>query len=465
MFFSKKRKNVKLKENANVSSDDMLIRLMSSMNEVVEGKKVLFNKDELGNSELAEKWNTMIKHFYGDKQQMTVQVNELLENVTKMDFVKSMVDNVENQTEKLHTMSASSQEMSASVEEVAGLAQKVSASAAEANSIVEVGVKNVSEAFDFVRKSFEEIEAINNQMKGVIERTHTINQIIDIVKGIAEQTNLLALNAAIEAARAGDQGKGFAVVAEEVKKLAEHTKNAATDVQNNISSLQSDVDASVEKINIVYDSLDSGKQLVDSALNSISSIGEAVEIVSDKAGQIAANAEEQSAVTEEITQEITSTASKADILFTECNDTGKAIFNLSKKLDVIRIKAIKDKDSLTEKEFLDIYKVDHLLWRWRVYNMILGYEKADINTAGDYKNCRLGKWYYGGDCDKLKKYKAYNDMEKPHIELHNLAKEAIAAYEKGDIKSAEKALKGMDNCSREVVGFLESLKRDLDNLN
>jgi methyl-accepting chemotaxis protein len=463
LFFGKKTKFHKLNESVKVSSDDMLLSLMSAMDSVLEGKAVYFDKAELGNSELAEKWNSMIKYVYNDKQQMAIKVNELLEHVTRMDFIKSMVDNVGNQTEKLHTMAASSQEMSASVEEVAGLAQKVSSSAVEANNIVEIGIRNVSQAFDFVKKSFDEIEIIDNQMKGVKERTHTINEIIDIVKGIAEQTNLLALNAAIEAARAGEQGRGFAVVAEEVKKLAEHTKNATADVQNNISSLQSDIDASVKKINIVYDSLDSGKQLVDSALDSISSIGKAVEVVNDKTGQIAANAEEQSAVTEAITQEISNTATTADVLYEESNDTGKSIFNLSKEIDGIRIIAIKDKNSLTDKDFLDVYKVDHLLWRWRIYNMILGYEKADINTAGDYKNCRLGKWYYGGDCEKLKKYKAYTDMEKPHIELHNLAKEAIAAYEKGDIKAAEKALAGMDYCSKEVVKCLESLKKDLDN--
>lgn len=463
MLFARKKKSRERIETINISSNDILLRLMSAMNSVLEGKVAYFDKNELGNSELTEKWNSMIKYIYNDKQQMAIKVNELLEHVTRMDFVKSMVDNVGHQTEKLHTMAASSQEMSASVEDVAGLTQKVSSSATEANNVVEVGIKNVSEAFDFVKKSFDGIEDIDNQMKDVMERTHTINQIIDIVKGIAEQTNLLALNAAIEAARAGEQGRGFAVVAEEVKKLAEHTKNATADVQNNISSLQSDIDASVKKINIVYDSLDSGKQLVDNALISISSIGNAVEVVSDKTAQIAANAEEQSAVTEAITQEINSTASTADILFHECNDTGRAIFDLSKKLDSIRIIAIKDKDSLSERDFLDIYKVDHLLWRWRIYNMILGYEKADINTAGDYKNCRLGKWYYGGDCEKLKKHKAYIDMEKPHIELHTLAKEAIAAYEKGDIKSAERALIGMDKCSTEVVKYIENLKKDLDN--
>lgn len=462
VFLKKRNKEREFSEAAKISGDFILRKLMSAMDNVLEGKPAYLNEEELINSEAAIKWNKIVKYFCDDKKQMATCVNVLLENVTKMDIVKSMVNNVGSQTEKLHTMAASSQEMSASIEEVAGLAQKVSSNAVEANNIVEKGIKNVSEAFEFVRKSFNEIEAIDSQMKGVMERTQRINEIIDIVKGVAEQTNLLALNAAIEAARAGEQGKGFAVVAEEVKKLAEHTKNSTEDVQNNINSLQLDINASVKKINVIYDSLDSGKQLVDTALSSISNIGNAVEEVNDKTGQIAANAEEQSAVTEAITQEITSTASTADTLYNECHNTGRAIFELSKKIDVIRINAIKDKNCLTDKEFLDIYKVDHLLWRWKIYNMILGYEKADINAAGDYKNCRLGKWYYGGDCEKLKKYKAYADMETPHIELHNLAKEAIAAYEKGDIKSAEKALRDMDDCSKDVIRCLESLKKELD---
>jgi methyl-accepting chemotaxis protein len=431
------------------------------MNSVIEGKVVSFNGDELGNGEVAESWNTMIKYICNDRRQMIIQINELLEHVTRMDVVKSMVDNVGNQTEELHSMAGSSQEMSASIEEVAGLAQKVSSSAVEADNIVEDGINSVSKAFSFVKKSFDEIEVVDNQMKGVMERTHTINKIIDIVKSIADQTNLLALNAAIEAARAGEQGRGFAVVAGEVKKLAENTKNATEDVQNNITSLQSDIDISVEKINAVFEKLNSGKKLVDDALNSISTIGNAVKVVNDRSAQIAANTEEQSAVTEAITHEVGNIASTSDTLFNECNDIGRLIFDLSKKIDGLRIKAIKDNNCLGEMEFIDIYKVDHLLWRWRIYNMILGYEKADINSAGDYKNCRLGKWYYGIDCEKFKNYKAFVDMESPHIELHKLAKESVEEYKKGNIKAAEKILYDMDNCSKEVIRCLESLKKDL----
>ena len=99
---------------------------------------------------------------------------------------------------------------------------------------------------------------------------------------------------------------------------------------------------------------------------------------------------------------------------------------------------------------IEIYKTDHLLWRWRVYNMLLGNEKVDVNVVGDYKKCRLGMWYYGIECDKFRNHKAFMELEKPHIELHEVAKEAVLAYKRNDIKAAEEGLKKMDMFSKGI---------------
>ncbi|MCM8812320.1 MAG: methyl-accepting chemotaxis protein [Candidatus Omnitrophica bacterium] len=66
-------------------------------------------------------------------------------------------------------------------------------------------------------------DAIND----LVEKSNSINEIVNLLTRIADQTNLLALNAAIEAARAGEAGRGFAVVAEEVRKLAEESGESA----------------------------------------------------------------------------------------------------------------------------------------------------------------------------------------------------------------------------------------------
>jgi methyl-accepting chemotaxis protein len=90
--------------------------------------------------------------------------------------------------------------------------------------------------------------------------------------------------------------------------------------------------------------------------------------------------------------------------------------------------------------------------------MLLGNEKVDINVVGDYKKCRLGMWYYGTECNNFRNHDVFMKLEKPHIELHDVAKEAVLAYEKNDIKAAENGLKKMDECSAKVFALLDEMK-------
>jgi methyl-accepting chemotaxis protein len=96
--------------------------------------------------------------------------------------------------------------------------------------------------------------------------------------------------------------------------------------------------------------------------------------------------------------------------------------------------------------------------------MLLGYEKIDINIVEDYKSCALGKWYYGIDCEKLKSNKAFKRLENPHIELHQVARDAAIAYEKGDITKAEGCLDDMDKYSLKVIEALDEIKEYLNNI-
>lgn len=122
---------------------------------------------------------------------------------------------------------------------------------------------------------------------------------------------------------------------------------------------------------------------------------------------------------------------------------------------------VKNRFCLSDLDMIDIYKTDHMLWKWKVYNMLLGNEKIDINVVSDYKQCRLGKWYYGIDCDKFRNNKKFIELEEPHIELHKAAKDAALAYEKNDITASEQSLETMDMCSKKVFAILDELKKEL----
>ncbi len=122
-----------------------------------------------------------------------------------------------------------------------------------------------------------------------------IGDIVVTIEEIADQTNLLALNAAIEAARAGEQGRGFAVVADEVRNLAERTTSATREIQSIIGSLQGDVQRVVVLMEENTGSVRAGAQDVQLSGQAIGSVKEHIIPLIEHVSQVATAAEEQSA--------------------------------------------------------------------------------------------------------------------------------------------------------------------------
>ena len=130
--------------------------------------------------------------------------------------------------------------------------------------------------------------------------TNSIASVLQVINDIADQTNLLALNAAIEAARAGDQGRGFAVVADEVRTLAQRTQQSTTEISTMIDQLQSGTVGVAEAMNLSKETVAETVEKAELANTALLRISDAINRITDMNMQIAAAAEEQSLVAEDI---------------------------------------------------------------------------------------------------------------------------------------------------------------------
>lgn len=110
-------------------------------------------------------------------------------------------------------------------------------------------------------------------------------------------------------------------------------------------------------------------------------------------------------------------------------------------------------------QFLNIVKVDHVIWKMEVYKLLLN---KDINSKITmHDQCRLGKWYYGFEGQQFSNYYSFRSLEAPHKEVHTAGHSALNYFAAGDMNAMSQELDRMERSSNEVVNQLEMLAVDL----
>nr|WP_286674989.1 methyl-accepting chemotaxis protein [Pseudomonas subflava] len=261
------------------------------------------SQDELG--ELGEVFNGTVSRIRDLIELVGQTVTEVERQADRVELVSGSSSQAVNaQRGQIEQVATAMNQMSATAQEVARSAAAAVGSAQSVNDETVSGRAMVESQVGSIRRLASEIDQSVGVINKLASDSAAISQVLDVIKGIAEQTNLLALNAAIEAARAGEQGRGFAVVADEVRNLAKRTQQSTEEIEQMIGRLQNGVGATVTAMN-------GSHKMVESTVNQSSQVQQALEnilgavgMIVDQNQQIAAAAEQQTAVAHDIDMNI-----------------------------------------------------------------------------------------------------------------------------------------------------------------
>ncbi|MEW5729955.1 MAG: methyl-accepting chemotaxis protein [Pseudomonadota bacterium] len=384
--------------------------------------------------------------------QAAILGNEAMISLSRM---KREIDLSSNE---INRMAEAVEAMRESIQSIFSDSSDAARDATTAGQAADGGMAASQNARDAFARIVAAVSGAGDKIQGLAEASSQIGHIVTDIEGVAGQTNLLALNATIEAARAGEAGKGFAVVAGEVKALANQTTRATEDIRNRIVGLQREMQAIIAAIGDSASAVDQGQALVGDLGERLHGIADQVGSVRTRMTAISDVLERQSGTANELAVGTSHVAELSRDNNQQLEEVLEAMTRMSQHLDSqVATYAGMGSGAL----LVEIAKNDHIAFKRRVLDGVLGRTNLGPDDIPDHHNCRLGKWYDGITDAAIAGTDAYKAIVDPHQTVHASAKRALTHARAGDLDGAFAAIEDMNRASANIVGMLETLANEL----
>lgn len=293
---------------------------------------------------------------YASMQQMTNNLKNMFKDIsqgiqtltsssTELSAVsQQMTSGAEQSSQKANNVASAAEEMATAMNSVAAATEQTSANlqmivaaAEEMSATINEIASNTAKGSQTTTQAVEKAEHISQRVDALGKAAAEISKVTEAIADISEQTNLLALNATIEAARAGEAGKGFAVVAGEIKELAKQTARATEEIGLKIGEVQTSTTESVEAIKAIVEIIDDINSIVSSVATAIEEQSATTQEISNNVSQAATgvqevneNVNQTSTVAAQVTADVHQVSQSADEITAGSMQINESALELSK---------------------------------------------------------------------------------------------------------------------------------------
>lgn len=431
--------------------------MIQAMEKIINGSFTPIDTSSFTDKAYAEKLNQVIYTFLNANNNFIMRMNEAMLSIGDSATIKKMLDQVEAQNVSIQGMNDSSRSLQESLNKISDEAGHIKETTLNTVKISQTSIEHMNEAMNAIEGSMAEVSSINDKTAFFHDKVMEISNIIGMIKKISNQSSMLALNAAIEAARAGESGKGFAVVANQMTELSKNTSQSAETIVKYVSELRDNIGELTSLVDSTTAHLGENNEIMQRSVTDFNSMTEQMDLINDSINNIYNSVNTQSEVTELFVKSMGDIADSYATLGEDCMNTGKHMYRISRYIDTARNDMARGFSNLTTQDWLDVFRTDHLVYTWRLYNNLAHFEHLRIEQLNNPKGCKFGLWAAAQTDSRITGNQLFKDVFKYHENIHKYGCDSWYAAEEDDtalaLSNFSKALENFENFSNSIDKF------------